>query len=116
MTWQKTGVTEASLSEGSPREVMIDSRSVLLVRVEGAVHAIDGICPHLGGALSEGRLEGRRLTCPLHEATFDVTTGAVVTDPFGLVPPEGGVTPVASFPIRGRDGAIEVEVPDGPPT
>ncbi|MFY9716365.1 MAG: Rieske 2Fe-2S domain-containing protein [Thermoplasmata archaeon] len=115
MTWQGTGVTDAGLPEGSPREVLLGSRSVLLVRVEGAVYAIDGVCPHLGGALGEGRLDGCRLTCPLHEATFDVTTGAVVTDPFGLVPPEGGVAPVESFAMRVRNGAFEVDVLDGPP-
>jgi len=114
VTWHATGVTEGSLPEGAPREVMLDQRSVLLVRVEGAIRALDGVCPHLGGALVEGRLDGRRLTCPLHEATFDVTNGAVVTDPFGLVPPEGGVAPVSSYPTRVSHGAIEVDVPDGP--
>ncbi|MGP8135348.1 MAG: Rieske (2Fe-2S) protein, partial [Thermoplasmata archaeon] len=90
-------------------------RAILLAPVDGGVYAIEATCPHLGGSLAEGTLNGRHLTCPLHEATFDVSTGAVVTDPFGVVPPEGGVTPVPCFPTRVRDGMIDVDLPDAPP-
>jgi len=115
MTWRSTGVAAATIADGALREVVLDGRSVALARSGTEVFAVDGVCPHLGGALAEGTLSGRRLTCPLHEATFDVTNGAVVTDPFGLVPPEGGVEPVRSYPTREQDGMVEVDLPDAVP-
>lgn len=116
MTWLPTGVAAATVTEGSLREVVLQFRPVVLARVEGRIHALDGACPHIGGSLAEGALRGRRLTCPLHEATFDVTDGSVVTDPFGVTPPEGGVGAVAVFPTREHSGMIEVDLPDAAPS
>lgn len=39
------------------------------------VFAIDDRCPHKGGPLSEGIVHGTAVTCPLHAAVFDLTTG-----------------------------------------
>jgi nitrite reductase/ring-hydroxylating ferredoxin subunit len=115
VSWVPTGVALASLPEASLYEALKGVRPVLLVRVDGALFAIAASCPHLGGELADGVLTGRRLQCPLHEATFDVADGSVVTDPFGVTPPEGGVEPVASFPTRVLDGMVEVELPDDAP-
>lgn len=96
---------------GSRREVMVGSRSVLFVRLGDAIHAIEPICPHLGGLLADGALEGNRLACPEHGAIFDVTNGRVIADPFGVEPPEGAVEPIAAYPVRQVDGMIEVDLP-----
>ncbi|HLM70374.1 MAG: Rieske (2Fe-2S) protein [Candidatus Lutacidiplasmatales archaeon] len=111
MTWRTTGVTADSLRPGVMREVMVESKSVLMARVGPLVFAVDAVCPHIGGLLPDGKLAGRRLTCPLHGAVFDVGTGAVLADPFGVEPPEGGVEPVASYPTRVEAGVIEVDLP-----
>ncbi len=63
------------LGEGSLREVFVDGRSVALALVDGTVHALDGTCPHAGGPLAEGRLDGSTLSCPMHGWSFDVVTG-----------------------------------------
>lgn len=55
--------------------VTVDGRRVALVRVEGRLHALDDTCPHRGGPLSEGDVEGSLLHCPLHAWPFDVRTG-----------------------------------------
>ena len=47
----------------------------LLFNVDGQISAIDGICPHQGGPLAEGQLEGTLVTCPWHGWQFDVRTG-----------------------------------------
>jgi nitrite reductase (NADH) small subunit len=39
------------------------------------VFAMDDRCPHKGGPLSEGIVHGTAVTCPLHAAVFDLTTG-----------------------------------------
>ena len=37
---------------------------------------IDNHCPHQGGPIGAGQLEGRCLTCPWHGFQFDPETGA----------------------------------------
>jgi nitrite reductase/ring-hydroxylating ferredoxin subunit len=115
MTWVKTGIAAATLPDSRPQELLIGPRTLVLVAGAGILHALEGICPHLGGLLAEGTVEGDRLTCPLHGAVFAVSTGAVVADPFGLEPPEGGVDPVRRFPTRVVSGMVEVDLPDEPP-
>jgi apoptosis-inducing factor 3 len=111
MTWRKTGVAAATLSRDRPREVMVGSMSVLLVRLPSGIFAVDAICPHLGGLLADGTLSGQKLTCPEHGAVFDVTNGSVVADPFGVEPPEGAVAPIGSYPTRIEAGMVEVDLP-----
>ena len=59
------------------------ARQVLLARVGGEVFALDDVCTHAGASLHEGDL-GREgaftVTCPWHEAHFDVRTGKVHQD------------------------------------
>jgi len=110
MTWRPTGVAAATLRPGAMREVMVGSRALVLARVGPLVFAVDAVCPHLGGLLADGSLAGRRLTCPLHGATFDVGTGAVIADPFGLEPPDGSVAPLSSYPTRVESGMVEVDL------
>lgn len=44
------------------------------------VFALDDRCPHKGGPLSEGIVHGTSVTCPLHAAVFDLTTGKGTDD------------------------------------
>lgn len=63
------------LPPGSAKEVEHEGRIYALFNVEGKITAIDGICPHQGGPLAEGMLEGTTVTCPWHGWQFDVCTG-----------------------------------------
>jgi glycine betaine catabolism B len=54
-----------------------EGKPVALSMVQGKVYAIDATCTHEGGPLDEGKLEGHELTCPWHNATFDVRNGKV---------------------------------------
>ncbi len=60
---------------GTTREVIAGDRVVALANVEGQIYALDGVCPHQGGPLGEGELQGSILTCPWHGWQFDVCTG-----------------------------------------
>jgi nitrite reductase/ring-hydroxylating ferredoxin subunit len=111
VTWRSTGVAAAALPRGRMREATAGTSSILLVRVADEVHAVDPYCPHAGGILAEGALDGPRLACPVHAAVFDAPTGAVLEDPFGIVPPEGGVDPLTRYRVRVVDGMLEVDVP-----
>ena len=60
---------------GSAIEVTAAGRVFAVYNVEGEIHVLDGICPHAGGPLGQGALEGNVITCPWHGWQFDVTTG-----------------------------------------
>ena len=49
---------------------------VVVCRVAGELYAIADNCSHADTPLSEGRLRGAMLVCPLHGAAFDVTDGS----------------------------------------
>lgn len=68
----------ANVSEISPtkaREIEHQGRVIAVFQVGDTYHAIDGICPHQGGPLAEGPLDGTCVTCPWHGWQFDVCTG-----------------------------------------
>ena len=50
-------------------------KPIALFNVEGEFYAINYICPHMGGPLGEGMLNGYVVTSPWHGWTFDVRTG-----------------------------------------
>jgi nitrite reductase/ring-hydroxylating ferredoxin subunit len=73
-TWIK--VAEVSdLNPGEGKTVMAGDRELALFNVAGKFHCIDNICPHRGGPMSEGVLEGQVAVCPWHGWRFDVVTG-----------------------------------------
>lgn len=65
----------AEIPPGEGRELTAAGRVIALYHVEGAFYALDGICPHAGGPLGEGQLNGRIVTCPWHGWQFDVASG-----------------------------------------
>lgn len=111
MPWRATRVNVDSLVEGQLRYADVEGTEVVLGRVGSEVCALADHCPHRDGQLSDGTLEGERLTCPLHGAVFDIRTGVVVADPFGIEPPEGGVEAVARYAVKVEAGTVWVEVP-----
>lgn len=64
--------------EGAMREVRVGDKEVLVVRSGGKFYAVGARCPHMGGRLAQGKLEGTVVTCPLHGSQFDITDGHVV--------------------------------------
>lgn len=64
------------LPEGSMRRVEgLGPHGVVICRVAGEVRAFDDNCSHRDARLSEGRLRGNVVVCPLHGARFDVIDG-----------------------------------------
>lgn len=54
----------------------IGTHGLVVCRVGGVLHAVEDNCSHRDAKLSEGRLRGPLLTCPLHGAQFDVRDGS----------------------------------------
>lgn len=90
------------LAEGMT-DVEVAGEMVLLVREGDAVHACAGTCPHKFTLLSGGEVAQGRLTCPMHAATFDLSTGR----PF---PGSEFAGNLPLYPVRVNDGVVEVQV------
>lgn len=71
----------SEVPQGEKKLVNLSDRSVVLINLQGALYAIDNRCPHMGGSLYAGKLDGERITCPRHGATFDVKTGKALQGP-----------------------------------
>ena len=76
----------ADLAPGQATEVEVGGQAVALFNVGGTFHALANRCPHRGGPLGQGFLDGALVSCPWHNWTFDVTTGENVADPNLRVP------------------------------
>jgi len=69
------------IAPGQMKLVQVGDERILLVNLEGQLHAVDEICSHAYAPLSEGELVGSELECPLHGTAFEVTTGEVLSPP-----------------------------------
>lgn len=72
---------KSEIGVGKMKKVAVNDTEVLIANVYGTYYAVDNICTHFGGNLSEGTLEGNVVTCPNHQSKFEVTTGKVVSPP-----------------------------------
>ena len=66
------------LGDGTMEAVNVEGREILIAKLGDKYYAADNHCPHMGGKLSKGKLEGTVVTCPLHGSQFDLTDGHVV--------------------------------------
>jgi len=67
--------TIGEIPAGTGKAVEVNGRKIALFNVDGTLHALHGVCPHQGGPLGEGILEGQVVTCPWHFWQFDVVRG-----------------------------------------
>jgi nitrite reductase (NADH) small subunit len=61
--------------------VEVEGKRIAIFNVDGTYYAMDDVCPHQGGPLGEGELDGTTVTCPWHGWEYDVTTGVNRDDP-----------------------------------
>lgn len=85
---------------GDMRGFMIEGRDILVCHSKQGWFALDNVCTHAYARLSEGRLRGCRLICPLHGASFDVRDGSVLGAPASA--------PLKVHRLRIEDGRVEV--------
>ena len=98
-------MTEAPAA-GQAMEVEVAGAGICLANVNGELSALDNRCPHRGGPLGQGWLEGEAVVCPWHSWTFNVRTGAAEFPVHARV---------AVFPVRvvGEDVLVEIEAAGG---
>jgi nitrite reductase/ring-hydroxylating ferredoxin subunit/uncharacterized membrane protein len=91
---------ESELAENKPTRAIHNGVPILLVRRGGRLFAMAETCSHFSGPLSEGKLEGDSIVCPLHSSRFALEDGRVLDGP--------AVHPQPCLEARVRDGQIEV--------
>ena len=94
----------ADVAEGKMLAVDVAGREVLVCHTRDGWFALDNVCTHAYSRLSEGRLRGSRIVCPLHGASFDCRTGAVLGAP--------AVQPLKTYTVRivGEDVEVALDV------
>lgn len=99
MALQKVAQT-SDVPPGSVIEVMHAGEPVALCHVDGEWHAMAGVCPHRGGPLGQGAMEGKNVLCPWHAWAFHAETGENDFNP---------ACRVATYPvvIRGSDVLVD---------
>ncbi len=81
----------ADLGPGRGMVAVVNGIRIALFNCEGSIHAIRGICPHMGGELWEGLLNGDIVSCPWHGWRFNVKTGKS---------PDAEVVAVRSYEVK----------------
>ena len=97
---------DADIAEGECVRGVVQGRAVAVARVDGRLYAVDNRCLHRQGPLSEGRLAGPMLTCPLHWWRYDVRTGELIGHPTARL---------TCYPVRVEDGQVLVTAPPAEP-
>src|SRR5436190_23543618 len=78
-------------------------RALCVTRTADGWGVLDNRCPHQGGPLGDGQLEGGYVICPWHAYEYDPSTGE---------PPPGFGDAATAFPIRtAEDGRLQVALP-----
>lgn len=90
---------EAAILPGQPCAVSVGRYEVALFNVDGVLYALENLCPHQGGPIADGWVEGVTVTCPWHAWCFDLRTGAMTLGDFATIP---------RFDVRVEDGGVFV--------
>jgi nitrite reductase (NADH) small subunit/3-phenylpropionate/trans-cinnamate dioxygenase ferredoxin subunit len=90
------------IPSGEGRVVDVAGKTLALFNVGGTYYAIDNACPHRGGPLGDGDVDGALVACPWHGWRWDVTSGGNANNP---------AVRVACFPVTVEDDRILVDLP-----
>ncbi|QCB51138.1 Rieske (2Fe-2S) protein [Rhodococcus sp. PAMC28707] len=89
------------LTPGEGRAYVVDGRQVAVFLLQdGSVRAMDAVCPHKGGPLADGQIDGSIVMCPMHQYAFSLDDGTCPS----------GITSVRTYPAVIVDGKVMVEV------
>jgi 3-phenylpropionate/trans-cinnamate dioxygenase ferredoxin subunit len=88
-----------------PRQVRVDNRVLVVVRIDDDVYVLDDRCSHEDFSLAEGEVdcETAEIECARHGAMFRLKDGEPVSFP--------ATRPVAHYDVRNFDGRLEVVLP-----
>ncbi len=100
--WVKV-INKSDVPSGAGAIAAVGDRQIAVFFLGDSYYAIDSTCPHRGGPLGEGEVDGTIVTCPWHGWEFDVTTGQSPINPAACV---------ETFPVKLEGENILIELPD----
>ncbi len=102
----RTVTNTTDLAPGEMKQVDLEGEeiAIAIANVHGEYFEFNNTCPHAGGPLAEGELEGDIVTCPWHFTPFNVRTGEAQ---------DGGVTndPVSTYEVHLEGDNIQIRKP-----
>ena len=101
MAWTKVARRD-ELERQSPMAVDVGGAQIALFWLDEAPYATSNICSHAFARLSDGFIDGGCVECPIHQAQFDIKTGAVLAGP--------AEAPIATYPCRVAGEDIEIDI------
>lgn len=98
--WVKLCSVMEAPASGSVGEYGAAGVAVCVAHTDGHFAAVDQVCPHRGGPMSEGWLEDGKIVCPWHAWAFDLKTGEC--------PEERSSIKVYPVKLEGEDLLVDV--------
>jgi nitrite reductase/ring-hydroxylating ferredoxin subunit len=98
----------SDLEDGSMNRFEVDNKLILLARAGEDFFATEASCTHEEADLSLGLLSEFRLTCPLHQAKFDIRSGEVLDGPNGTDP--SSIRRLGTYPTKVEHGQVFVDI------
>ncbi len=83
------------------KEFTCGARTICIANVRGSYSAMDNVCPHRGGPLGQGMIEGSKVVCPWHGWAWDTQTGQATQD---------SRMKVAVYPLKLENGDVLIEI------
>lgn len=74
-------IKAVEIAPGGMKAVEIEGHEIVVCNAGGKFYAIQGRCGHMNAPLDKGTLDGMILTCAMHCAQFDLTTGEALSGP-----------------------------------
>ena len=109
MQYVKVAQTD-EIRDGEKKKITLDKKVLLLANIRDTYYAIDNKCPHMGGSLFDGNLDGYNIVCPKHGSVFDVRTGkAVKSGKIIFIKVNANDTQAYSVKIEGSDILVGLE-------
>jgi biphenyl 2,3-dioxygenase ferredoxin subunit len=82
-------------------KVETNGLSIAVFNLNGHYFAMDDLCSHGPGSLSEGYIEGEEIECDFHNGRFNIKTGEVTSPPCMI--------PQKIYPVTVEDGTVFIE-------
>lgn len=97
-----TVAKEGYLESGELMYVEVEDEPVVLINLEGELHALNDCCTHEDASLADGTIIDDELECPLHGGAVYIRTGEPAAMPV--------VVPSEKYKVRVEDGEVQVSL------
>lgn len=77
----KKVASAAEIQPGQGKIIDVEGNSIAIWNIGGNFFAFQNVCPHRGGPVGEGELEGMVITCPWHGWSFELPSGVSPINP-----------------------------------